>query len=55
MGEDGQRREDWIWLEGGGLELDCLSSNPSSATHQLCALCKSLTPCVSVSSSANWE
>lgn len=30
--------------EGEDRELDCPSSNPSSATHQLCALCKSLIP-----------
>ena len=30
-------------LRVGVLELDCLSSNPSPATYQLCALGKSLT------------
>ena len=43
MGKDGQRQLD-SGEEGGDQELDCPSSNPSSATHQLCALCKSLIP-----------
>lgn len=46
-GRGGERRAEKRGLdsgeEGGGQALDCPSSNPSSATHQLCALRKSLT------------